>query len=568
MQPHHPPPPQIPGRLVDDKEKLIQLKRHVAGLCNVDNLRSVSILVDYRQPNNSEAGLLEVNRGIIDRHSRASSYWVCEKSDGIRVLVLIVSFPSNDQEVYLIDRKNEYRQQDGLFFPHPMDPRRALGNTLLDAELVTDYDPETKQVRLCAIPYTLRKTLITGITQETLNLLAFDCIVGDAQNLMSKSLTSRYGSIPNLKHGNDGLIFTCAESGYVIGTDHRILKWKPPSENSIDFKLELRFPPLPGRPSEPDFTAKPVFQLLVWTGNNSYEHFDTMQVDDAQWERHSWKASGEQYDDRVVEVTWDKTAKNWVYHRFRDDKDHGNHQSVVDKILESIRDGVEAEQVSAILGLYGSKANRVCSWLATQIPYEPTGKSAKNPQSLGRTILHLVVIHLQVNTAAHLRLWLDLEYDAVSGISSGIIRYCKKLFSCPQNNAVKQSMTLSRHFALINNLKLSAKIPHGSKCTKALPPVHIPHIFVSDLSSNLMSTNSAHLLYPVASRQRTNYMRFNRRRSPHHITQRTTQVSKNSLTLTKHKRVQPKAARHPGRSSMATDHRHTAPRNRFPAATV
>lgn len=80
------------------------------------------------------------------------------------MLVLIVSFPSNDQEVYLvsvyviysnifllslnlqIDRKNEYRQQEGLFFPHPADPRRALGNTLLDAELVTDCDPETKKV--------------------------------------------------------------------------------------------------------------------------------------------------------------------------------------------------------------------------------------------------------------------------------------------------------------------------------------------------------------------------------------------------------------------------------------
>ncbi|KAG9096746.1 hypothetical protein FRC06_008367 [Ceratobasidium sp. 370] len=234
-----------------------------------------------------------------------------------------------------IDRKNNYRQQEGLFFPHYTDPRRALGNTLLDGELVVDYDPQTKQ--------------------EALNLLVFDCMVGDAQNLMSKSLTSRYGrlrewvgkpyqimlkehpamrarqpfgqlmppahfdlilriqvkemarsysvemvltqTIPTLKHGNDGLIFTCAESGYVIGTDQRILKWKPPSENSIDFKLELRFPPLAGHPEEPDYTAKPLFQLLVWTGGKSYEHFDTMVVDDAQWE--TWKTSGEQYDDRV-----------------------------------------------------------------------------------------------------------------------------------------------------------------------------------------------------------------------------------------------------------------------------
>jgi hypothetical protein len=59
----------------------------------------------------------------------------------------------------------------------------------------------------------------------------------------------------------------------------------------------------------------------------------------------SWKASGEQYDDRVVEVTWNTANQNWIWHRFRDDKEHGNHKSVVDNILESIQDGVEADQV-------------------------------------------------------------------------------------------------------------------------------------------------------------------------------------------------------------------------------
>jgi mRNA guanylyltransferase len=31
-----------------------------------------------------------------------------------------------------------------------------------------------------------------------------------------------FNRIPNLKHGNDGLIFTCANSGYVYGTDNKM----------------------------------------------------------------------------------------------------------------------------------------------------------------------------------------------------------------------------------------------------------------------------------------------------------------------------------------------------------
>lgn len=58
------------------------------------------------------------------------------------------------------------------------------------------------------------------------------------------------------------------------------------------------------------------------------------------------KISGEQYDDRIVEVHWDAYVKGWRMMRFRNDKPNGNHKNVVENIITSIADGVEKQTVS------------------------------------------------------------------------------------------------------------------------------------------------------------------------------------------------------------------------------
>lgn len=67
----------------------------------------------------------------------------------------------------------------------------------------------------------------------------------------------------------------------------RRLKWKPPSENSVDFKLELRFPPSKTHPDGLDYYSKPTFVLLAWAGGNKYDYFDTLQVSEDEWERYA-----------------------------------------------------------------------------------------------------------------------------------------------------------------------------------------------------------------------------------------------------------------------------------------
>ncbi|KAL5511613.1 CEG1 [Sanghuangporus vaninii] len=355
--PHTPRIPDIPGDLLDPAFS-DNLRRIVAQLCQTSHTRF---------PGSQPVSFAKRDLERLENED----YWVCEKSDGVRVLFLLLTSPDGAQDIYLIDRHNNYRVISGFFFPHHADPKKPLGSTIIDGELVIDTDARTGQ--------------------DTLRLLAFDCLVVDYQNVMSRTLDKRYGRlqewffkpfrkmmqdhpymaqsqpfdikvkpmelsygvekvfnevIPKLQHGNDGLIYTCLQSPYVVGTDPKILKWKPPSENTIDFKLVLRFPPDPYNQQEPDFTAKPIFGLHAYIGGrDNYEPFDELYVDDDEWER--LKVSGDQVDDRIAEVYWETREKRWRLMRFRDDKPHGNHKSVVDNIIQSIVDGVEKEDLLA-----------------------------------------------------------------------------------------------------------------------------------------------------------------------------------------------------------------------------
>jgi mRNA guanylyltransferase len=58
------------------------------------------------------------------------------------------------------------------------------------------------------------------------------------------------------------------------------------------------------------------------------------------------KLTGKQIDDRTVEVRWDPALSHWRMMRFRDDKPNGNHRDIVEKIIQSIVDGVEKDVVS------------------------------------------------------------------------------------------------------------------------------------------------------------------------------------------------------------------------------
>ncbi|KAH6664829.1 mRNA capping enzyme, catalytic domain-containing protein [Halenospora varia] len=312
-------------------------------------------------------------------------YYVCEKSDGMRFLLYLTADEHNNEVQFLIDRRNDYWivPQNGLHFPVPKAVENFHINTLIDGELVMDKLPD-------------------GSMQP--KYLVFDCMILDGNTLMKRTLDKRlayfrerimqpydqllkdypeekqymhfimemkamqfsyaielmFGKIlPELPHGNDGLIFTCRTSEYKHGTDQHILKWKPEAENSIDFHLCLEWPKV--QPDEidlaegirepyVDYDAMPIFNLHVFAGDGREDPwYANMFVDDEEWE--TLKAMQRPLDDSIVECFMD-SRKRWRFMRFRDDKTNANHTSTVESVIESITDRVTKQDlINAAMGI-------------------------------------------------------------------------------------------------------------------------------------------------------------------------------------------------------------------------
>jgi mRNA guanylyltransferase len=156
--------------------------------------------------------------------------------------------------------------------------------------------------------------------------------------------------LPTLKHGNDGLIFTCKATRYEFGTDRHILKWKPPHENTIDFKLRLGdFPLLDPQDGEegliPDYDAIPSpLTLQVMHSKDNYQPFATLSLTPAEWA--ILKGLNQRLDGRIIECyrnangQWKFKAEADGTPRWRDDKTDANHVSTVNSVLSSIENPV------------------------------------------------------------------------------------------------------------------------------------------------------------------------------------------------------------------------------------
>jgi len=172
------------------------------------------------------------------------------------------------------------------------------------------------------------------------------------------------------------LIFTCKNTPYKTGTDEHILKWKPPSENTVDFLLHITWARIEPDPDDPDqspqadyYSFPEAFGLYIYHGNDGqYAHVADLHVEPSEWEE--WKLLGRPLQDSIVECYQEDLStvlghhhngrngstngindtaplRRWRFHRFRDDKTEANHVSTYLSVIDSINDHVTEEDLLA-----------------------------------------------------------------------------------------------------------------------------------------------------------------------------------------------------------------------------
>ncbi|KAI9205521.1 mRNA capping enzyme, catalytic domain-containing protein [Polychytrium aggregatum] len=293
-------------------------------------------------------------------------YFVCEKSDGVRYMMILV-VTQKGPAGFLIDRMNNFFYLP-MHFPLSKLKQKSSQNTqfhndtLMDGELVIDVQGDKKIKRF--LVFDLMAVNGVSIVQRSfstrLGILQQDVIEPHTQYLKShpqlqksapfsvemKDQQRSYGmnlvfqDIPNLKHANDGLIFTPVKEPYMAGTCTKLLKWKPPDMNTVDFQIKKTY----------TAERKPRYQLYIsrFGVHRLYEDFSPDPDTAEKWRNESPDGRiGEfRYDPNLDNVIYEsgyapQTRKGgWVFIKYRDDKDKANEEHVVTSVIASIKDGV------------------------------------------------------------------------------------------------------------------------------------------------------------------------------------------------------------------------------------
>jgi len=277
-------------------------------------------------------------------------YKVSWKADGTRYMMLI----DGADEIYFADRDNCIFKVSGLTFLHRKNQTKHIANTLLDGEMVIDVVKGQKFPRYLAYDIIRFEGENVGGVDFGTRLICIDKeIVGARNNYIIQGLIDKTKEpfsirkkefwdvsdtykllddkfLKNLSHEPDGLIFqpSSPSDPYHCGRDDTVLKWKPLSMNSVDFKLKIV--------TEGGKGILPRSIGMLYVGGPNVP-FSQMKV----------TKDIKEMNNKIIECKWENNQ--WVFMRERTDKSFPNGLNTAKGVINSIKDPVTQEFLISLI---------------------------------------------------------------------------------------------------------------------------------------------------------------------------------------------------------------------------
>ncbi|EFA79724.1 hypothetical protein PPL_07415 [Heterostelium album PN500] len=284
-------------------------------------------------------------------HVQANDYYVSEKTDGVRYLLLIAK-----DNVYLVDRKFD-------FYSVKFDKLIEIyGNdTLMDGEMIRQLRTK-KPIFLVFDLLSCRGVCVAGKDLSGRIEAIRNSITGPfmhkvenqhhqtplpfliwGKNFFNKTqIESVFKSIKQRgedrqyvdhkrEHNTDGIIFT-PNTPYTPYTQNDLFKWKYLDKWTIDFKIM-------------DKGQKGWYLTCIGNGNSDVEIRSlNFSRDDIENLQRDFKRARDP-NTVIVECSFQPNTGKWKYHMVRADKFKANYISIVMDTMESIAEAISSEEL-------------------------------------------------------------------------------------------------------------------------------------------------------------------------------------------------------------------------------
>jgi hypothetical protein len=263
---------------------------------------------------------------------RNNDYFVCEKTDGERYMMVALLFEGKKKCVFVNRSFQMFEVSINL-------PKKVYDGTIFDGELYDNtlmiYDAViiggevvgnlNLRQRLDAVFNVLKCVIYMKFDKYRLKLKTFH-EMKDFEKFMDKYL-------PTVQQKIDGLVFTPVNEPVRIGTHETLFKWKPQEKNTVDFymKKDRSF-------VGPGLVGHPVWKLYVQEKGKLYfeSEFPVDKMNEPWFE-----------DGAIVEcmyITWEDGPFWWKPLKRRRDKMHPNNRRTFYRTIVNIKENIKMKE--------------------------------------------------------------------------------------------------------------------------------------------------------------------------------------------------------------------------------